>query len=193
MKKQPISRAVGDILVERGFRKSGRSEWIREIDGYVDQVDTQIASSLDQITINLKILDEQVRSVIRAAYPENPFAGSISPVHVRLPIIMTGYDQWWSRSDPDTPRQMAEAIGLHALPFFESLHSAEAMLVYLQARGSIKWRAPEARINVALILDRLGHTKEAIAALSDPPRRVSGPWLDTVEALRRYVAESEGA
>jgi len=84
---------------------------------------------------------------------------------------------------------MADAIRQFALPFLDGLHSPEAMKAYLEARGSIKWRDPLARMYVAIILRRLGRTAEALEALSDPPRRMAGPWLTTIEGLRRWAAE----
>jgi len=188
VRKISFPKAVGAVLADAGFALSTRNEWVRSHGDYVDRVDLQISRGFDQITVNLHILDDRVRSAIQSAHPTDPFLASFSPIHVRLPTIMSGYDKWWIRSDPDGPAKVAEAVKTYALPFFDGLHSPEAMLAYLQVRGSIQWRNPTARMNVALILHRLGRTSEALSALDDPPRRIEGRWLETVEALRRYVA-----
>lgn len=190
MKRLTYSKSVGDVLVAAGFHKSGRNRWLREVGEYLDAVDIQMGRDLKDLTVNLHLRNRVAKDLINASAPAGA-PGLSYTLSKRLGLLEGRFDKWWNRSDPEGPAQVADAIKTHALPFLDGLHSLEALMTYLEPERETKWRDTTRRMELAITLARLGRNQDAIDLLSDPPKRIDGPWLATVENLRRRLESGE--
>lgn len=193
MKPPSLNAVIGAVLEPEGFRKAKTGYWLRDVRDFIDCVDIQLGGSFQDFTINLGVID-RINEALVLGRPFHGIADAArSPIRSRLSHMAQDCPQWWPRSDPAVHAEAAEALRTYGLPFLERMHDLEAVLAHLEARGSIKWRDPTARMHVAALLSRLGRAEEACAALADPPKRLAdGDWLDRVEALRRRVCPPDG-
>jgi hypothetical protein len=105
----------------------------------------------------------------------------------RIGTLMDGYDRWW-KNDPNGPAELAEALRLHAPPFFEGRRSLESQAMQFGTTAD-RWRRGDThrRIYLALTLYRLGELDEACEVLRDPPKTTPAPWLAQVESVRQWL------
>jgi len=172
-------KAAAAVLEPEGFVRQGRNDWMRLVGDYQDLIDLQVSSGLTDITVNVRMLEKSIHALLLEVSAGRGF--SIYPVNERVPKLIHGRDQWWKRSDPQGPSELAAAIGEHALPLLERLHSPAGLLAYLEPT-IIKWRNPFGRMYAAVLLHRMGRQEDACALLSEAPRLVRGPMLDGLRA-----------
>jgi len=157
-----------------GFTRQGK-EWSRQIGPVVEHVYLQV-SPIAGTTANLWSYDEATNDLLKEALSWKPDVTIVLSAW-RIGTLMDGHDRWW-KNDPNGAVELAEAIKVHAPPFFEGWHSLEDQ-ARLFGRAQPRWtRANTAsRMYLALTLYRMGELEEACAALRDPPRTIPASWL----------------
>lgn len=137
-------------------------------------------------TANLWSYDAATNDLLKEAIPWKPDVGMVLSAR-RIGTLINGYDRWW-KNDPNGPAELAEALGVHAPPFFEARRSLEAQAMAF-GRSADKWRKGEtnSRIYLALTLYRMGEPEEACQVLRDPPKMTRPSWLAQIESVRKWL------
>jgi len=182
--RKSYTAALDEVLKPMGFARHGK-EWSRQIGTVVEHVDLQV-SSIAGTTANLWSYDEATNDLLKEAISWKPDV-TMALSAWRIGTLMDGYDRWW-KNDPNGPVELAEAIKVHAPPFFEGWRSLEDQ-ARLFGRAQPRWtRANTAsRMYLALTLYRMGELEEACAALRDPPRTIPASWLAEAESVRKWL------
>jgi hypothetical protein len=91
----------------------------------------------------------------------------------RVGTLIDGRDRWW-KDEPDGPAEMAEAVRIYGLPWFDRVRSVEDQAAKWYGRHSMKgpWRSPSLPA-LAVTLYRLGELDEALALFSAPERKTT--------------------
>lgn len=176
--------AIDSVLKPMGFTREGK-EWSRHIGTVAEHVDLQV-SSIAGTTANLWSYDTATSDLLKKAIPWKQNVGMVlSPW--RIGELMTGYDRWW-KNDPNGPAELAEALRIHAPPFFEARRSLEAQAARF-GRAADKWSKSDTdrRIYLALTLYRMGELDEACQALRNPPKTTPASWLAEIESVQRWL------
>lgn len=188
MTKPTYPRAVHAVLKEAGFARETRVRWTRSRDLSRDIVELQTSVSRNEVTLNVCLYEDEIDQTLRRLLFPAGLNYEAYPVNERLPMLMTGYDRWWSRSDPGTAEAMAAALRSHGLPFLDGLHEPMAFIGWLEPKFA-KWRSPIGVMYGALMLHRLGRTAEGCALLENPNRHVKA----RADILRAHIGCSDGA
>ena len=175
---------VDSVLKPMGFTRKGK-DWSRRVGTVVEKVDLQ-ASSIAGTTANLWSYDAATNDLLKQAIPWKRDVGMMLSAW-RIGTLMSGYDRWW-KNDPNGPAELAEALRIHAPPFFEARRSLEAQAAGF-GRAADKWRKGDThrRICLALTLYRMGEIDEACQALRNPPKTTPASWLAEIESVRRWL------
>ncbi len=184
MTRKSYLAALDEVLKPMGFTRHGK-EWSRRIGTVVEQVGLQV-SSIAGTTANLWSYDAETDDLLKKAVAWNPQV-SMALTSWRIGTVMNGYDRWW-KNDPNGPAELAEAIRLHAQPFFEGRRSLEDQ-ARLFGRAEPRWTSggTGSRINLALTLYRMGEVEEACAALATPPKTAPASALAVAESVRKWL------
>ncbi len=184
MSRASYASTLARLLEPLGFVRD-RNEWRRNHDGHLDSVDLQV-SSYGGVTSNISTKDltsEQI--LLEAVPPDSP--GLMYAVTYRIGYLMDRTDRWWCR-DPNGPRELTEAVRIHALPFFERMHPLEEQARALGRGYSHKWNDPTRTFYLAIALYRMGERKEACEILAEKiPRRTTPAWVAQIDGLRRRL------
>lgn len=184
MTRKSYVTALDEVLKPMGFTRQGK-EWSRRIGTVVEHVGLQ-ASSIAGTTANLWSYDAATNDLLKQAVASNPDAGMVLRAW-RIGTLMNGYDRWW-KNDPNGPDELAEAIRVHAPPFFEGRRSLEDQ-ARLFGRAEPRWKpgGTASRIYLALTLYRMGELEEACAALRNPPKTAPASGLAEAESVRKWL------
>lgn len=183
MKRKSYVSALDEALNPLGFQRVGRV-WSRHVGTVLEQIDLQV-SSIAGTTANLWTKDLATEALLQEAIPWKRPIGIIQE-SVRIGELMEGrLDRWW-KNDANGPAELAEALRVHAPPYFESHRSLGAQAGYY-GRGSPRWYSVPGRIYLALTLHRMGESEEACRVLSDPPKSVVGTWRAQVDSVRDWL------
>jgi hypothetical protein len=184
MSRKSYVATLDEVLKPMGFTREGRA-WTRRIGTVVETVDLQV-SSIAGTTANLWSYDKVTNDLLKEAIPWKPDAGMVIPSS-RIGDLIDGSDRWW-KNDPNGPTELAEAIRLHAPPFFEGRRSLEDQ-ARLFGRAEPRWKRGNTtgRIYLALTLYRMGELEEACAVLQTPPRTIHPSWLAQAESVRKWI------
>jgi hypothetical protein len=190
MSRKSYVAALDGVLKPMGFTREGRA-WTRRVGTVVETVDLQ-TSSIAGTTANLWSYDKATGDLLREAIPWKPDVG-VAITAWRIGELMDGRDRWW-KNDPNGPVELAEAIRLHAPPFFEGRRSLEDQ-ARLFGRAAPRWQRGDTgrRMCLALTLYRMGELEEACAALQNPPRTIPASWLAEAESVRKWLGCPESA
>lgn len=184
MSRKSYVAALDDVLLPMGFRREGR-QWSRTVGTVLEEIDLQ-SSQIAGTTTNLWSKDLATEELLLQAIPwKRPLA--ILPAIYRIGTLMNGYDRWW-KNDPNGPKELAEAIRVHAPPFFESRRSLEDQAKFF-GRAEPRWKpsSTASRMYLALTLCRMGELEEACAALENPPKTAPASWLAQAESMRQWL------
>jgi len=152
------------------------------------EIDLQV-SSIAGITANLWTKDVATEDLLREAIPWKRPIGIIQEGY-RIGGLMEGnLDRWW-KNDPNGPVELAEALRMHAPPYFEARRSLEDQ-ANLFGRKATRWYWVPNRMYLALTLYRMGEVEEACRALSNPPKSLVGTWKDQVDSVRDWIGCKE--
>lgn len=184
MTRKSYVSALDEVLKPMGFVRQGK-EWSRRIGTVVEHVGLQV-SSIAGTTANLWSYDSATADLLREAIPWKPDITMVLP-STRIGSLMNGTDRWW-KNDPKGPAELADAIRIHAPPFFEAERSLEDQARAF-GRAEPRWKpgSTTTRIYLALTLYRMGELEEACAALGTPPRTVPPVWVAQAESVRKWL------
>jgi hypothetical protein len=184
MSRKSYVAAIDSVLKPMGFSRKGK-EWSRRIGTVAEYVDLQV-SSIAGTTANLWSYDTATSDLLKEAIPWKPDVGMVLSAW-RIGELMAGYDRWW-KNDPNGPTDLAEALRVHAPPFFEARRSLEDQARFF-GRAEPRWRPGSTtnRIYLALTLYRMDELEEACAALQNPPRTTPASWLAQAESVRKWL------
>jgi len=184
MSRRSYVAALDEVLKPMGFTREGK-EWSRRVGTVFEVVDLQV-SSIAGTTANLWSYDAATNDLLKEAIPWKPDI-TMALSAWRIGELTTGYDRWW-KNDPNGPAELAEALKIHAPPFFEARRSLEAQAAGF-GRAANKWNKSDTdrRIYLALTLYRMGELDEACQALRNPPKTTPSSWLAEIESVRRWL------
>lgn len=184
MSRRSYVAALDEVLKPMGFTREGK-EWSRRVGTVVEAVDLQV-SSIAGTTANLWSYDAATNDLLKEAIPWKPDI-TMALSAWRIGELMNGYDRWW-KNDSNGPAELAEALRIHAPPFFEARRSLEAQAAGF-GRAAEKWSKSDTdrRIYLALTLYRMGEFGEACQALSNPPKTTPAAWLAEIESVRQWL------
>ncbi len=184
MKPKSYAAALGQVLEPMGFTREGKL-WTRVRGDLWERVGLQV-SQIAGVTANLSIKDLETERLLQEAIPSKGEPVVMIPITVRIGTLMDGYDHWWLR-DPNGPSELAEAVRIHAAPFFDRVRTLEDQAAKWFGRGSTKGWRPPSKIYLAITLYRMGELEEACRALSRPPKHIVYGWLSQVESVRQWL------
>jgi hypothetical protein len=173
MTRPSYLKAIDGVLAPIGFARSGR-EWIRVRGEIEERVDLQKSGIDGGVTVNVWAKDLQTERILRSI-PYHKMLG-IRQVGVRIGTLIDGYDRWW-RNNPDGPPDLAEAVRLYAVPWFDQVRTLEDQASKWYGRGTRQpWRKPNLAA-LAVTLARLGSIDEALALFEAPVPKTAIPAL----------------
>ena len=176
--------ALDEVLAPMGFKRTEK-QWSRVVGTMREEVSLQW-SQFAGTTANLWSKDLATEELLRQAIPwkRTALLASID----RIGELMRGNDRWW-KNDPNGPAELAEAIRVHAPPYFEGKRSLEDQ-ARLFGRAEPRWMpsGTASRMYLALTLYRMGELEEACAALRGPPPRTAPTsWVAQAESVRKWL------
>jgi hypothetical protein len=166
-------KAIDRVLAPIGFARGGR-EWVRIRGDMEERVDLQKSGVDGGVTVNVWAKDLQTERILESI-PCHKVLG-IRQVGIRIGTLIDGYDRWW-RNDPDGPADLADAVRLHAVPWFDRVRTLEEQASNWYGRGT---RQPWRKSNLAALavtLFRLGSIDEALALFDAPVPKTAIPAL----------------
>jgi hypothetical protein len=183
-------KALDAVLAPHGFTRDG-NEWARTRGDMLEVVDLQV-SNIAGVTANLFQHDIETARIISEIPSKEPLFLVVGSM--RIGQLMDGYDRWWKR-DPNGPAELAEAVRVYGLPYFDrGVQTLEQQAALRYGRGSLKgWHGPSL-IALAVTLYRMGEIEEARAALRRPtPKTAISSWVARVESVRRWLDDDESS
>jgi hypothetical protein len=180
----PFAKALHALLKPLGFSRKG-NDWTRIRGDMWERVDIQ-GSWLGGVTVNVSAKDVKTAEIL-AAIPcqEELWLQSIT---TRVGHLIDGYDRWW-KDEPNGPAEMAEAVRVYGLPWFDRVRSVEDQAAKWYGRHSEKspWRSPSLPA-LAITLYRLGEVEEAMALFEKPERKTTPPaYVRRCRCVERWL------
>lgn len=182
MSRKTYPAALAEALAPLGFKREGMNLSRRHGD-LLEQVNVQV-SQIAGVTANLWTRNLATEDLHRQVFSGRPPAYT-QIFLTRIGTIIDGYDRWWRR-DPNGPAELAEAVRVHAPPYFESHRSLESQADWF-GRRELKWRNSFSRIYLALTLYRMGELDEACAALRNPAKALAPSDQAEIDILLRWL------
>jgi len=184
MSRKTYVAAIDAVLKPMGFTRNGR-QWVRMVGTVEETVDLQV-SSIAGTTANLWSYDTATSALLKKAIPWKPDIEMVLSAW-RIGTLMDGRDRWW-KNDPNGPVELAEALRVHAPPFFEARRSLEAQ-AFGFGRLAERWLkgATTRRLYLALTLYRMGEVEEACEKLRNPPKSTDAYWMAHIESVRKFL------
>ena len=175
MTRLSYSKALDQALVPLGFAREDKSRDWRRLRGELqDWVNLQKRWIDGSITVNLFSKNLETERILKSI-PCDEVLG-IRQFGKRIGILIDGYDRW-GKNDPEGPREMAEAVEAHGIPWFERVQSLEDEASEWYGRGTTgSWRKPNLTV-LAVTLVRLGALEEALALFDEPVPKTALPRL----------------
>jgi hypothetical protein len=169
----PYAKALHALLKPLGFARTGNN-WTRIRGDIWECVNIQ-GSWLGGVTVNVSAKDLKTAEILEAIPCEEELW--LSAVTTRVGHLIDGYDRWW-KDQPNGPAEMAEAVRVYGLPWFDRVRSVEdqAEKWYGRYWDKSPWRntrLPE----LAVTLYRLGEVEEALKLFEAPERKTTPPRL----------------
>jgi hypothetical protein len=167
------AKTLHALLKPLGFARKG-NDWTRTRDDIWECVDIQ-GSWLGGVTVNVSAKDVKTAEILAKIPCEQQLW--LPLVSMRVGHLIDGYDRWW-KDEPDGPAEMAEAVRVYGLPWFDRVRSVEDQAAKWYGRYWDKspWRNPILAA-LAVTLYRLGEIEEALALFEAPERKTTSPLL----------------
>jgi hypothetical protein len=171
----PYAKALHALLKPLGFARKG-NDWTRVRGDIWECVDIQ-GSWLGGVTVNVSAKDIKTAELLAGIPCEKELW--LRSITTRVGTLIDGYDRWW-KDDPNGPEEMAEAVKVYGLPWFDRVRSVEdqAARWYGRHSGQSPWRNPRLP-ELAVSLYRLGQVEEALKLFEAPERKTTSPLLMT--------------
>lgn len=153
-----------------------KTVWNRGVGQFVDVFDIQVSKDKDAVTFNVGVLEKDVytecwgREV--ASFVEEPYC----TVRSRIGELIDKKDKWWSLSNIAVAEEINSCLIKHALPFFDQMHSLQAMNDLLVESNISSCKYPLPIIYLAIIKHHLGQFDDACALLEHQMERALGDW-----------------
>lgn len=165
------AKALHALLKPLGFSRKGNN-WIRVRGDMCECVDLQ-GSWLGGVTVNVSAKDLKTAEILEAIPCEQELW--LSPITTRVGQLIDRRDRWW-KDETNGPAEMAEAVRVYGLPWFDRIRSVEDQAARWYGRHSDRspWRSPSLPA-LAVTLYRLGELEEALALFQAPERRTTTP------------------
>ena len=172
MSRLSYTKALDRALEPLGFARDGKKDWKRQRGEIEDWVNLQKSWIDGGVTVNLFAKNLETERILRSI-PCDEELGIIS-FGQRIGYLIDGRDRWW-KNDPNGPVEVAEAVRVGGIAWFERVQSLEdeASLWYGRA-GLRPWKTPKATV-LAVTLFRLGALEEALALFEAPVPKTAIP------------------
>ena len=174
MSWSPYEKAVHALLKPLGFGRRG-NDWTRVRDDIWECVDLQVIR-YGGVTVNFWAKDVRTAEILESIPCEEELW--LRPVTSRIGEMIDRRHREWKKEESNGPAEMAEAVRVYGLPWFDRVRSVEDQAVKWYGRYSDKspWRntrLPE----LAVTLYRLGQVEEALKLFEAPERKTTSPRL----------------
>lgn len=128
-----LRKVLNPIFLKYGFEKTG-TVWQRTVNGFTDVVDLQRSVWDSTCTLNVGIYVAEVYFCADFVPPKKLTAAN-GIVETRAGKLTSSgkTDVWWSLNDPSIVDSMLNAFQNHILPFFDSYHSFDQMIEFLES------------------------------------------------------------
>ena len=173
MTRLSYTKALDRALQPLGFAREAK-DWIRQRGEIQDCVNLQKSWIDGSVTINLFAKNLETERILRSI-PCDKVLGIIL-FGQRIGQLIDGRDRWW-KNDPNGPIEVAEAVLVYGIPWFERVQSLEDEALTWYGRGTTRpWRKPNLAA-LAVTLFRLGALEEALALFEEPVPKTALPTL----------------
>ena len=138
------------------------------------------------VTVNVSAKDVKTAEIMEAIPCEEELW--LSPVTIRVGHLVDGHDRWW-RDEPNGPEEMAQAVKIYGLPWFDRVRAVEDQAARWYGRYNDKspWRSPSLPA-LAVTLYRLGELDEALALFAAPERKTTQPnYVAKCRCVERWL------
>jgi hypothetical protein len=175
MSEKTIIAQLDHLLKPVGFLRQ-KAKWNRRVDSLVDVVDLQVSKAGDAITVNAGVLDTDVHAKLWGSAPPEFVDQPLCTVCARIGELIDGKDKWWRLSEDSAVTEVSHEVAAHVLPFFDRLHSREAMEKWLSDTEVASKQYPPPIIGLAVLKSLLGKGEEACALLAEIHKKPIGEW-----------------
>lgn len=180
MTRLSYTSALDLALQPLGFTRVGR-DWKRIRGEIQDWVNLQKSWVDGSVTVNLFAKNLETERILESI-PCDEDLGVVQ-FGKRIGELIDGRDRWW-KNDPNGPTEVAEAVQVFGIPWFERVRSLEDEASQWYGRGRTRpWRTPNQTV-LAVTLFRLGALDEALALFDEPVPKTA---ISTVVTKGRCV------
>ncbi len=175
MRPTSIIAGLDAVLNPLGFRRQ-KSSWNRRRRPFIDVIDVQLDKAGARLTVNAGVAHPEVYKGCWRTELAHVVQESACIVRARIGDLMEGRDFWWLLAQSDIQNDLVQKVCKHVLPFFDQMHSLEAMERFLSARQVTTRRYPPPVIYLAILKHRGGDQSGACRLLSEFGKRALGEW-----------------
>lgn len=190
MTRLSYTKAIDGVLQPLGFERSGK-DWTRVRGDIWDCVNLQKSWVDGSLTVNLYAKDLETERILKSIMCDTVLG--VRPVYERIGPLIDGYDRWW-KNDPNGPAELAEAVRMHALPWFDRIQSLEDQALHWHFRSATAqpWRRRDLP-ELAVTLYRLGELEEALALFDAPvPKTAIATLVAEGRCVQRWLERQRG-
>lgn len=181
MSTKTIFAYLDRMLEPLGFVRH-KATWNRRIETFVDVIDMQISKARNDVTINAGVLDIGVHSIYEGRETADVVEEPSCTVRARIGDLIDGKDKWWQiDKSHEAAEDMATQVANRVLPFFERLHSTEAMVTWLTEANVMTKQYPPPIIYLAILHHYLGDNSKPCELLADLLAKTTSPWKPKVK------------
>ena len=174
MTRLSYTKALDRALEPLGFARDGKTDWKRVRGEIEDWVNLQKSWIDGGVTVNLFAKNLETERILRSI-PCDKRLGIIS-FGQRIGDLIDGRDRWW-KNDPNGPSEVAEAVQVYGIPWFERVQSLEDEASLWYWRGTTgSWKKPNLSALVVTLF-RLGALEEALGLFEEPVPRTAMPRM----------------
>jgi hypothetical protein len=174
MTGQSYTKALDRELQSFGFARAGK-DWTRVRGDTWDCVSLQKSRVDGSVTVNLYAKDLETERILKSIACDAVLG--IRLFGQRIGELIDGRDRWW-KNDPNGPTDVADAVRVYGIPWFDRIQSLEdqASHWYFRSATAQPWRKPNLTA-LAVTLYRLAALDEALALFEAPVPKTSNPTL----------------
>lgn len=188
MTRRSYAKALDEVLRPLGFKRAG-DDWVRVRGDMWECVNRQ-SSWLGGVTVNLYVKDLETEKLFLEIFSADG-AIQMPPIDERIGILIDNFDHWWKNDEPDGPREMAQAVVEHGLPWFDKVRTLAEQAEHWYARStaltSCGYGGPSL-VGLALTLYRMGELREACEVLRKPvPKTAIPASVQRVAKVREWM------
>ena len=187
-------KALDDALRPLGFERTG-DDWVRVRGDMWECVNRQ-SSNLSGVTVNLS-----VKALVTEKLFLEIFGGEgailLPPIQARIGEVIDGYDRWWTSNEPNGPKELADAVLKHGLPWFDRVRTLEQQAeCWFARKTALTSRGYHglSLVGLALTLYRMGKLEEAREVVRKPVPKTAIPAnVRWVTKVREWLDQAPGA